>query len=180
MKTSFLLFPLVSLFFASAPAQAFEFAGLRIGDTPARAIAREHAVKGKNVQGQCLPYALDLVKKLRAAGVPAQVIGYSYGDTFAGSRDWGTFRGHAVVMYEDGGRTYVMDNQSWTPSWVSKAADKRMATQFEGMTSQVVSTWRVKTAEGSVPAGLSGRTSGHHKHQIVSAASRVVPAKKGV
>ena len=25
---------------------------------------------------------------------------------------------HAVVMYNDDGRTYVMDNQSWTPQWV--------------------------------------------------------------
>jgi len=44
---------------------------------------------------------------------------------------------HAVVAYEDGGRTYIMDNQSWTPQWVRGGAPIQMAQLFSGINADV-------------------------------------------
>jgi len=163
MKRLILLTPLFALLFTASPCKAFELWGLRVGDTPARAIARQNAVKGKNVQGQCLPYALNLVEKLRAAGISAHVLGYCYGETTGGARDWGNMRGHAVVVYQDGGRTYLMDNQSWMPRWVEQANDNHhLAVQFEGMNSQIVTAWQVKEGKN-----LARTKTAQNRHQAL-------------
>lgn len=126
------------------------FAGnIRIGDTAAGRIAKDTSIPGKGKPGECLPFALALQKKLQAAGVPARVIVYGYeqggmagvtsgGDLYAQPAGLAADRGsHAVVVYEDAGRTYVMDNQSWTPQWVHNASPMHMAQQFSGINCSV-------------------------------------------
>ena len=44
---------------------------------------------------------------------------------------------HAVVVYQDGDRTYMMDNQSWTPQWIHNASPVQMAQQFSGINCSV-------------------------------------------
>jgi len=177
MKHQLIVIPLLSLSFATFSAHGFEFCGLRVGDTPARAIARDTTLKGKNVQNQCLPFAVDLSKKLRAAGISAQVVGYRYGGMTAGARDYGQVRGHAVVVYEDGGRSYVMDNQSWVPRWVEKSSENQTAIQFEGMDSKIVSAWKVKEAK-AVERRLTGRRKSLHRNHALSASSRMVTLRQ--
>jgi len=177
MKLLTLLTPLVSLILTASPSRAFELGGLRVGNTPARAIVRESSIKGKCVQGQCLPYALDLAKRLQAAGIPAQVIGYRYGELMGGARDWGQVSGHAVVVYQDGGRTYIMDNQSWTPRWVEHAPDKGMALQYEGMNSQVVMTWKVNGTSSPTRFSKHYGNSGHREASVHSS-TRKGPGNK--
>jgi len=131
------------LVFAGASCMA---GGFRIGDTPAARIAKDSSIPGKGKAGQCLPFATALQKKMEAAGIAARVVVYGYEAGGVPATDatgdvstqpaFGTAAGrgsHAVVMYNDGGRTYVMDNQSWTPQWVHNAAPVQMAQQFSGI-----------------------------------------------
>jgi hypothetical protein len=123
--------------------------GIRIGDTTASRIAKDSSIIGKGQSGQCLPFAMALQKKLAVAGIPARVITYGYemggvpvtsagGDISAQPTMGTTGRGaHAVVAYQDGDRTYIMDNQSWTPQWVHNAAPVQMAQQFSGINTSV-------------------------------------------
>src|ERR1700679_2423132 len=118
----------IMLLSASTPIYA---CGIRIGDSAARRIAKDAAVPGKNVEGQCLPFANALHAKFQAAGIPSQVVSFQY-ETLAAPREiigeqraaapinerGGLTGAHAVVIYEDEGRTYVMDNQSWQPKWI--------------------------------------------------------------
>ncbi len=120
--------------------------GIRIGDTQASRIAKDFSIPGKGKPSQCLPFAMALQKKVEAAGIAARVVVYGYeaggvpamdaaGDVSA-QQVLGTAVGrgsHAVVMYDDGVRIYVMDNQSWTPQWVHHAAPVPMAQQFSGI-----------------------------------------------
>ena len=119
---------------------------IRIGDTPAGRIAKETTVRGKYVDGQCLPFAKELHARFRAAGIPSKVITFNY-ETLSRSRaifgehravapinERGGITGaHAVVAYEDQGRTYIMDNQSWQPKWIHSDSPSGMARQFCGM-----------------------------------------------
>ncbi|WP_131989107.1 hypothetical protein [Chthoniobacter flavus] len=119
--------------------------GIRIGDTPAARIAKDASIPGKGKQGECLPFAIALQKKLQAAGVPAQVVVYGYetggvptvgtdGEISAQPVGGAAARAsHAAVVYEDRGRTYMMDNQSWTPRWIHNASPVQMAQQFSGI-----------------------------------------------
>jgi hypothetical protein len=115
---------------------------IRIGDTPAGRIAKDGNIPGKGTYGKCLPYALALHSRLQAAGIPSKVIVYSYetlsspadllnGGTRGGVRA-GTPGSHAIVAYVDGGRTYIMDNQSWMPRWVRDGSPTGLAVQFSG------------------------------------------------
>ena len=120
--------------------------GIRIGDTPARRIAKDPAIPGKFVEGQCLPFAAALQAKFQAAGIPSKILSFQY-ETLSAPRDLigdqrpvpsindrgGQVGTHAVVVYEDDGRTYVMDNQSWQPKWIHDASLAGMASQFAGM-----------------------------------------------
>lgn len=113
---------------------------IRIGDTRAARIAKDSHIVGKGVSGQCLPYATALHEKFQAAGIPSQVIVYGYEASAAPgvAGPSGPGRGaHAVVAYDDGGRTYIMDNQSWTPKWIHTAAPLLMAQQFSGINANV-------------------------------------------
>jgi hypothetical protein len=112
---------------------------IRIGDTSAARIAKDAHLPGKGVPGQCLPFAAALHGKLQAAGIPSEVLVYGYEATpgpgmavSAGKRG-----AHAVVLYQDGGRSYVMDNQSWAPQWLHEAAPLQMAQQFSGIACNV-------------------------------------------
>jgi hypothetical protein len=116
--------------------------GIRIGDTPAARIAKDTSIPGKGKPGQCLPFAVALQKKFTAAGISARVVVYGYEVGGVPSQDAstepvlgtaGTRGSHAVVVYDDDGRTCVMDNQSWAPQWVHTAAPRQMAQQFSGI-----------------------------------------------
>jgi len=111
---------------------------IRIGDTVAAKIAKDAHLPGKGIAGQCLPFATALHEKLQAAGIPSRVIVYGYEANAApglaaASAETGSRGAHAVVAYDDGGRTYIMDNQSWTPKWIHNAAPMQMAQQFSGL-----------------------------------------------
>lgn len=67
---------------------------------------------------------------------------------------------HVVVIYNDGGRTYAMDNQSWTPRWVHDAAPMQAAQQFSGIDCSV-KTARVLPEERKPKA--HGSTSGNSR-----------------
>src|SRR5690242_9156939 len=114
---------LISLSFLSACA-SFRAGSVRIGDTPACRMAKDPSIPGKNVTGQCLPFAVALNQKLQAAGIASKVIGYSYELPLTSpmAERTGGKGAHAVVVYNDDGRTYVMDNQSWAPRWVSQTS----------------------------------------------------------
>jgi hypothetical protein len=104
---------------------------IRIGYGPAGNIARAPDVHGKNIPGQC-PFARELHARLQTAGIPSAIIIYAYA---ADSRLAGPLNAplsHAVVAYEDRGRTYIMDNQSSTPVWVKKTTLAGMAQRFSG------------------------------------------------
>ena len=105
---------------------------IRIGYGPAGNIARAPDLPGKNVPGQCLPFARELHARLQAAGIPSAIINYAYA---ADSRLGGPLDAplsHAVVAYEDRGRTYIMDNQSPAPVWVQKTTLAGMTQRFSG------------------------------------------------
>jgi len=135
------------LLLALAPLRA---GGIRIGDTPARRIAKDAKIAGKFVEGQCLPFANALHAKFQAAGIPSKVLTFQY-ETLSAPRDiigeqrafapinerGGLTGAHAVVVYEDEGRTYVMDNQSWQPKWIHDAAPIEVAQQFAGMNTAI-------------------------------------------
>jgi hypothetical protein len=135
------------LLLALAPLRA---GGIRIGDTPARRIAKDAKIAGKFVEGQCLPFANALHAKFQAAGIPSKVLTFQY-ETLSTPRDLfgeqgafasksergGVTGAHAVVVYEDEGRTYVMDNQSWQPKWIHDATPVEVAQQFAGMNTAI-------------------------------------------
>jgi hypothetical protein len=134
---------------------------IRFGDTPAARIAKDVNLPGKEKTGQCLPFALALQKKFAAAGIASRVVIYGYetggvpavttsGDILSQPAGTGRMRGsHAVVVYDDGGRIYVMDNQSWTPQWVQRAGAVQIAQQFSGIHCSVKMARVVN--EGSTP-----------------------------
>jgi hypothetical protein len=141
MKTTKALNLLALMALLMPACSTFRNADIRIGDTPAARLAKDVHITGKGVPGQCLPFAMALHKKLEAAGIPSRVIVYGYetsavpGMSFAGgmSAEMPNRGAHAVVAYDDGGRTYVMDNQSWIPQWVHTAAPLQTAQQFSGI-----------------------------------------------
>jgi len=105
---------------------------IRIGYGPAGNIARAPDLPGKNAPGQCLPFARELHARLQAAGIPSAIITYAYAadSRLAGPLD--APLSHAVVAYEDRGRTYIMDNQSPAPVWVQKTTLADMTQRFSG------------------------------------------------
>lgn len=105
---------------------------IRIGYGPAGNIARAPDLPGKTVPGQCLPFARELHARLQAAGIPSAIITYAYAadSRLAGPLD--APLSHAVVAYEDRGRTYIMDNQSPAPVWMQKTTLAGMAQRFSG------------------------------------------------
>ncbi len=119
---------------------------VRIGYSKAGRIAKDMSLPGKGVEGQCLPFANALHQKFAAAGIPSKIIVYHYTplsspvayDDFnralcSDARNLNAPRTHAVVAYNDDGRTYIMDNQSWYPTWIHDASPTEMAQQFSGM-----------------------------------------------
>jgi hypothetical protein len=164
MSTKAITTVLAASFFACSP---FCIGEIRVGDTPARAIAKETTLRGKYMDGQCLPFALALHARFRAAGIPSKVITFRYqtlpvpraifGEhrAFAPINERGGITGaHAVVAYEDQGRMYVMDNQSWQPKWVHNDSPQGMARQFSGMDTlvaraRVVNNFRSSTVLAS-------------------------------
>jgi hypothetical protein len=41
------------------------------------------------------------------------------------------------VVYDDGGRSYMMDNQLWLPRWIHNGSPMQMAQQFSGINCSV-------------------------------------------
>jgi len=119
---------------------------VRVGDTPARRIAKDSSITGKGVDGLCLPFARALHAKFQAAGIPSRIVCFRY-ETLPIPAELvfnpsvcptipergGVTGEHAVVVYEDEGRTYVMDNQSWQPKWIHDSSPESMSQQFLGM-----------------------------------------------
>jgi hypothetical protein len=170
MSTKAITAVLAASLMASAPLSMGE---IRIGDTPARRIAKETTLRGKYVEGQCLPFALALHARFRAAGIPSKVICFNYetlsrpceifGEhrAFPSIYDRGGLTGvHAVVAYEDKGRTYLMDNQSWQPKWIHDDSPLGMARQFGGMDTLVAKARVVDNARSSNV--LAGRMRAAH------------------
>jgi len=153
MKTKKLL-PLFAaslmLFPAIMPIHA---GGIRIGDTPARRIAKDASIPGKHVAGQCLPFANALHTKFQAAGISSEVVSFQY-DAPRELSGGGFTGAHAVVIYQDDGRIYVMDNQSCQPKWIHEASTIDMARQFAGK-DLVVGAARV--LENAHPVAAQGR-----------------------
>lgn len=147
MQTKALLLAtaLLALVGFSSTSQA---AGIRIGNTPASRIAKAADVPGKGVYGKCLPFALALHQKFQAAGIPSRVIAYRYEKAASASAN-SVESGHAIVAYEDGGRTYVIDNQSWAPQWVYNGSPAELARQFSGIGFEITQAKVVKAAAGS-------------------------------
>ena len=138
--SSLALAALTGAFLALSPTAHAE---IRIGSTPARKIAKDMNIPGKGVDGQCLLFAQALHKKFRAAGIASKIVTFSYeslgtiGGAFTNTRNQGG--AHAVVAYNDGGRIYLMDNQSWMPTWVKDTDATGLAQQFAGMDIKVTS-----------------------------------------
>jgi hypothetical protein len=167
---------LAAFFITTFPANAgYRIGHFRIGSTPAARIAKDPQIPGKGSYGKCLPFALALNKKFKAAGIPSQVIAYSYRtlavpvDLTSGERSAtrgarpGTVAAHAIVAYKDDGRTYIMDNQSWMPTWVHGGPPARLARQFSGMDVGVMMARVVRHAgplNGLRVAGLPSHRNG--------------------
>lgn len=149
MKTTPLRVLIAAAGLALAACSSTQTAGIRVGDTPARRIAKDTSLPGKGVQGQCLPFAEALHRKFQAAGIPSKVITYRYDSLNAPAHARQPMSGtHAVVAYNDQGRTYIMDNQSWMPKWVGNASAVGMAQQFSGMDIHVASAQEKPTNTG--------------------------------
>lgn len=132
-NTKAALLLLAALLAGCAP---FRVGDIRIGNTPARKIAKDMSIPGKGVDGQCLPYAIALHRKFQAAGIRSKVLVFSYESLAADPRNKGG--AHAIVSYDDDGRTYLMDNQSWLPTWVHNDNALGLAQQFAGMDNNVL------------------------------------------
>lgn len=136
----------------------FRVGNVRIGNTPARKIAKSTDIPGKGVDGQCLPFANALHARFKAAGIPSKVLAFRYEallSTPMGVNSEPDYRvpkpfggAHAAVAYNDDGRTYLMDNLSWNPKWVSGDSDKGLAQQFAGMDFNVL---EARVLNGSAP-----------------------------
>ena len=139
-----------------APLHAID---IRIGDTTATRIAKDTTVPGKGVMGQCLPYAHALYARFCAAGINSKILIYRY-HGFSAPATGGTrcaAGSHAVVAFEDRGRIYIADNQSWLPKWVQKASPATMAQQFSGRNLSVASAHVVRdggSEKNTMAAGL--------------------------
>jgi hypothetical protein len=178
LKTRFLFVISTSILLSAlAPLHA---GGIRIGDTRARQIAKDALLAGKFTDGQCLPFAKALHAKFQAAGIPSKVISFGYetlstpqaifGEQRAvpSINDRGGLTGaHAVVAYEDEGRTYVMDNQSWQPTWIHAASPIDMARQFAGMNVAVGAARVMEHAELPMARRLR-KASNHASSRAVS------------
>jgi hypothetical protein len=169
MKHKAIVAILAAAFSAGAP---FCAGAIRIGDTPARRIAKETTLQGKFVEGQCLPFALALHARFLAAGIPSKVISYNYLTLPAPREIFGEHRAiapinerggitgaHAVVAYEDEGRTYVMDNQSWQPKWIHDDSPDGMAQQFSGMDAIVA---KAQVVRSPASKAVAEKTRGVH------------------
>jgi hypothetical protein len=118
---------------------------VRMGDSLAGRIAKDSHIPGKGVPGQCAVFAEALQAEFHTVGIPAEVIVYGYspsavpdaecGGMAAGSSGIGG--AHAVVAYQDAGRIYVMDNQSWAPQWVRDGSTVQVAQRFSGINAEV-------------------------------------------
>jgi transglutaminase-like putative cysteine protease len=113
-----LLVTIIALSCTYVPAHA-----LRIGYGPAGRIAKSEQ-PGKGTPGKCLPYAEALQASFKAAGIPARVVTYTY-ETARGEE-----RGHAFVVYEDNGRVYAMDNESFAPRWLASGEVAKYPAQY--------------------------------------------------
>lgn len=99
----------------------------RIKNTPARSIAVSRSIPYKYAPGACLPFSRALCARMRAAKIEAKMLIYTW--ELPRVQESGR---HAVVCYQDGGRTYVMDDQRSRPVWVKPGTPKQIAQQISG------------------------------------------------
>jgi hypothetical protein len=141
-----------------------ELSALEIGYGPATQIARDPSLPGRNMPGQCLVFARALNARLQAAGIPSRLIEYRYDGPVMGASS------HAVVAYEEHGRTYIIDNQSWAPTWVREDSLAAMAQRFSGPYVAVLGA-RVMPEESDLSLQLAS-ASGRHRHSADLASRR--------
>lgn len=79
---------------------------MRVGDTKAMTLAKDESLPGKFVAGKEQVYANALNLRFQGAGVVSWIVDID---------------GKAAVVFEDGGRLYVMDNRSWRARWIDAA-----------------------------------------------------------
>jgi hypothetical protein len=147
------LFATISLALGTLPVNG----EVRIGYGRAAQLARASDIPGKNVPGQCFQFAQALHARFRAAGIRSKIITYGYEPDvmpFAGvcPSSPATPRCHAVVAYDDEGRTYIMDNQCWAPVWVRDASAIEMMQRFSGLDVAVRSARVVPDADSPMTA----------------------------
>lgn len=111
-------------------------AELRLSYGEASKIALATDLPGKRMPGQCLPFARALAERLRAAGFQANAVTFTFQSAPGSHQNEGTisedYSCHAAVIYNDGGRTYVMDNQRGAPLWVHQGSVTNMLQRFAG------------------------------------------------
>jgi hypothetical protein len=136
----------MAILMASVGCTSFRVGSVRVGQTKAARIAKAPSLPGKFVEGECLVFARSLHREFERAGISSKILAFRYESLspIYGALDpepsMASFkkpsvpaRSHAVVAYDDDGRTYLMDNESWRPRWVKAASPTQMARQFGGM-----------------------------------------------
>ena len=88
---------------------------------------------GKGQNNLCLPFAYALHNKFEQARIKSKVVCYHWQHTTDNKNG-----DHAIVIFDDQGRTYVMDNQSFEPTWVKTSTELDIAQQFSGVFNQVI------------------------------------------
>jgi len=94
---------------------------IRIGNTKASKIAKSKTIIGKFKRNMCLPFAEELHHRFKLAGIKSRVVMLSNED----DGDPRTAPGHAVVVYDDEGRTYAIDNETMSPKRLKHGADNQ-------------------------------------------------------
>jgi hypothetical protein len=138
----------VALAMAAPLASALDLPSLRLGNTPARSIALSPSLPGKSAYGECKAFALALDLKFKQANISSQVVGFEY--EALGRRS--ELRGHAVVIFEDGGRTYVMDNQMSSPVWIKNSGSlAEKVAQITDLNTTVLRAWALNNPTAQSP-----------------------------
>lgn len=100
-------------------------------------VAMAGDIPGKNIQGECLPFAQELYHRLTRVGSETHLIIYDW-------CDWEGRRGvHAIVVYQDAEKRYwAMDNEHARPVWLDGSSAQAWCRSFSPYTANHVRTNR--------------------------------------
>lgn len=121
----------------SACSLPFKVGQIRVGYGKVGMIAKSNDVIGKYEMNQCLPFAKDLHQRFKEAGVNSAIVAYFWQAGFH-------IGGHAIVLYEDEGRIYGMDNMTWRPRWLKTGKLQDMVEQFHEADGIVITSYIYK------------------------------------